>query len=94
VDKPTRILGRFGRVAYAVLKDPSLTMSEKAMYSYLACYIGQNTDSCWPSEHLMAAELNVSASTIKRLIKSLKAKQIITRTPGGSHKTYVTTLLK
>ena len=69
---------RFGIVSSNVILDPDITLQSKALYATLACYANKQR-TCFPSISTLSNDLNVSESTIKRLIKELKAKNFIKR---------------
>ena len=69
---------RFGIVTRDIVLAPELSISAKGLYSALACYSNKNR-SCFPSISTLSNDLNVSESTIKRLIKELKTKNFIKR---------------
>jgi DNA-binding MarR family transcriptional regulator len=69
---------RYGVVSRDIILAPDITLQAKALYSALACY-ANNERTCFPSISTLSNDLNVSESTIKRLIKELKAKNFIKR---------------
>ena len=69
---------KFGIVSRDIITAPNTSMQAKALYSVLACYANKER-SCFPSISTLADDLNVSQSTIKRLIKELKNKDYIKR---------------
>ncbi|MAO23958.1 MAG: hypothetical protein CMJ25_24680 [Phycisphaerae bacterium] len=68
----------FGIVSREVILSPDLSIKAKALYSVLACYANKER-TCFPSISTLSNDLNVSESTIKRLIKELKTKNLIKR---------------
>ncbi len=68
----------FGIVNREVILSPDLSIKAKALYSVLACYANKER-TCFPSISTLSNDLNVSESTIKRLIKELKTKNLIKR---------------
>ncbi len=69
---------KFGIVSRDIITAPNISMQAKALYSVLACYANKER-SCFPSISTLADDLNVSQSTIKRLIKELKDNDYIKR---------------
>tara|TARA_B110000285_G_scaffold70381_1_gene81014 strand:+ start:445 stop:702 length:258 start_codon:yes stop_codon:yes gene_type:complete len=69
---------RYGVVSRDIILAPNVTLQAKALYSALACY-ANNERTCFPSISTLSNDLNVSESTIKRLIKELKTKNLIKR---------------
>lgn len=68
----------FGIVNREVILSPDISIKAKALYSVLACYANKER-TCFPSISTLSNDLNVSESTIKRLIKELKTKNLIKR---------------
>ena len=69
---------RYGIVSRNIILDPDIKPSAKALYAVLACYSSKER-TCYPSISTLSNDLNVSESTIKRLIKELKTKDLIKR---------------
>jgi DNA-binding MarR family transcriptional regulator len=92
--KNIRVKDGFGMVSNTVIRDPDLSLKEKAVYAYLSTYTDNNTNSCTVGIDKIAAECNVDQSTIKRIFKTLKTKGIIKRISRGIKTTSITILLK
>lgn len=91
--KNARIKNGFGMVSNTVIRDPDISLKEKAVYAYLATYANVHNELTVGMDR-MAAECGVDQSTIGRAIKSLKDKGIISRISRGLSNTSVTILLK
>jgi DNA-binding MarR family transcriptional regulator len=89
-----RTKGGFGIVSNNVIKDPDITLREKAVYAYLCTYANKNTNELYVGIDKMAAECGVDHSTIKRILKSLVKKGVIKRMARGNLNSSVTTILK
>jgi DNA-binding IscR family transcriptional regulator len=89
-----RLKNGFGQVSNDVIRDPHLTLSQKAIYAYLATFASSDKNELTVSVSKIASECNVNESTVGRIFKELIDKKIISRTPRGKGKTYLTTLLK
>lgn len=92
--KNIRIKDGFGMVSNTVIRDPDLSLKEKALYSYLSTYVDNASNQCTVGIDRMAAECGVDHSTIKRTLKTLKTKGIIERISRGINNTSLTILLK
>jgi DNA-binding MarR family transcriptional regulator len=84
----------FGMVSSTVLRDPELSLGEKALYSYLSTYTDSSTKETFVSTLRMASECNIGVSTVKRHLQSLEKKGIIARIKRGHGMSSVTKLLK
>lgn len=89
-----RIKKGFGMVSNAVIRDPEISLKEKALYAYLSSYVDAKTNECFVGIDKMAAECGVDHSTIKRILKSLKEKGVILRVSRGINNTSLTQLIK
>jgi DNA-binding MarR family transcriptional regulator len=69
---------RYGIVSRNIILAPEISLQAKALYAALACYANKER-SCFPSISTLSNDLNVSISTIKRLIRELKNKNLIQR---------------
>jgi len=76
--KNNRLKLGFGQVSNTVLRDPELSLGEKALYSYLATYADANNE-LFVGGNKMANECGVGRSTIQRHLLSLEKKGIIKR---------------
>ena len=92
--KNIRIKDGFGMVSNTVIRDPDLSLKEKAIYSYLSTYADGTTNECTVGIDRIAAECGVDHSTIKRSLKKLKEKGIIIRISRGMNNTAITILIK
>lgn len=83
----------FGLVSNAVLRDPELSLGEKALYSYLCTYADIENE-LFVSINRIAAELGIGVSTVKRHLHTLENKSIIKRVSRGQMNSKLTILLK
>jgi DNA-binding MarR family transcriptional regulator len=83
----------FGQVSNTVLRDPEVSLGEKALYSYLCTYADRNNE-LYVSVNKMASELGMGVSTVKRYIAKLEKKQVIKRISRGELNSKLTILLK
>jgi DNA-binding MarR family transcriptional regulator len=89
-----RISGGFGMVSKAVMSDPRLNTTVKALYAYLSTYADGLTNELTVSVNRMAAELGITPPTVKRNLKLLEESGVIKRIPNGVMTTRITVLLK
>lgn len=66
----------YGLIAKKVMKDSNLSLSAKAIYSYLCAYAG-NESSAFPSVKLINHELGISKDTFYKYMKELTDKAYI-----------------
>ena len=92
--KNARVKNGFGMVSNTVIRDPEISLKEKAVYSFLCTYVDNKTNQCTVGIDRMAAECGVDQSTIKRALKILKDKGVIQRLSRGINNTSITILLK
>jgi biotin operon repressor len=89
-----RIKAGFGQVSNKVLRDPELSLGEKALYSYLCTYADANTDELFVSVNRIASEMNIGHSTVKRHFCTLEKKGVIIRVKRGHGMSSITKLIK
>ena len=89
-----RLKDGFGQVSNNVMRDPEISLQEKAVYSYLCTYSDASTNQTYVGIAKMANECGVSQSTIKRILDGLESKKIIMRVSRGNGLTTFTNLLK
>jgi predicted transcriptional regulator len=92
--KNARVKNGFGMVSNTVIRDPDISLKEKAIYAYLSSYVDNKTNECTVGIDRIAAECGVDHSTIKRSLKSLREKGVILRVSRGINNTSITILLK
>ena len=92
--KNKRIKDGFGMVSTTVLRDPNISLGEKAVYAYLSTFADNITNELFVSVSKIANELNISSSTVKRSLIKLEQKNIIKRESRGYKTSKLTTLLK
>lgn len=85
--------GGFGIVSNTVLRNPEVSLQEKALYSYLCTYADSETNELFVSINRMAAETGMGYSTVKRYIKSLEDKRIILRLHRNQGSSKITKIL-
>jgi predicted transcriptional regulator len=89
-----RIKNGFGMVSNTVIRDPDISLRDKAIYAYLSSFANNKTNHLTVGIDRIASECGVDQSTVKRSLLSLKNKGVISRTSRGINKTSVTILLK
>lgn len=88
-----RLKKGFGQVSNVVIRDPELSLPEKALYSHLCTYAGPD-NTLYVGVDRMANECGNTQSTIIRILGKLEQKGIIRRESRGSGQTKLTTILK
>lgn len=89
-----RIKQGFGQVSNTVLRDPELSLGEKALYAYLCTYADSETSELFVSINRIAAECNIGTSTVKRHLHMLEKKGVIIRLKRGHGMSSITRLIK
>lgn len=90
----SRLSAGFGQCSNQVLRNPDLSLIDKGLYSYLCSYANSRTNElCVPVEK-MAAENNVTASTIKRSLRRLENQGVIRRKSQGAGLSWITEIIK
>jgi len=89
-----RIRQGFGQVSNTVLRDPELSLGEKALYAYLCTYADSETSELFVSVKRIAAECNIGVSTVKRYLHTLEEKKVLVRLKRGQGKSSITRLIK
>jgi DNA-binding Lrp family transcriptional regulator len=89
-----RLNGGFGQCTTTVMRDPTISLRDKALYAYLSTFADSRNNQLRVSVYKMAAELNVSKITVIRSLKALEDSNIIKRMSIGKGKSKVTILLK
>jgi DNA-binding MarR family transcriptional regulator len=89
-----RIKDGFGMVSNIVLRNPELSLGEKAVYSYLCTYADSDSGELFVSLNRIAAELGISHSTVKRHLYTLENKGIVIRLKRGHGMSSITKLIK
>lgn len=89
-----RFKGGYGIVSNTVLRDPELSLGEKALYAYLCTYADSKTDELFVSVSKISDECGIGQSTAKRYIAHLEKKEIIKRVSRGYKVSKITILLK
>jgi Helix-turn-helix domain len=69
---------KFGTVVTRVMRDPSLSMSAKALYCLLCTY-ADGERSCWPSNETLGEQLGVTDRSIRTLMNELVTAGIVMR---------------
>lgn len=88
-----RVHKGFGMVSNTVIRDPEISLREKAVYAYLSSYANANNELT-VSVNRIASECGITQSTVKRILEQLKEKNIILRIRRDSKQSYKTILLK
>lgn len=94
MNKNPRLANGFGQVSNTVLRDPTISIRDKAVYSVLATYTDSLTNAATVTINVLASRCNVTPSTISRSIKSLENLKIIYRLQMGKGAIAKTILLK
>lgn len=89
-----RLKNGFGQVSNTVIRDPEISLRDKAIYAYLATYANSKTNELTVSVNKIATECGIDQSTVKRSLDELEKRGIILRINRGYHQTKLTTLLK
>lgn len=89
-----RLKGGFGMVSNTVIRDPDISLRDKAIYAYLSSFASKGTNELTVGIDRIATECGVDQSTVKRSLLSLKKKGVIARISRGINKTSVTILIK
>lgn len=89
-----RLKAGFGLVSNNVIRNPDISMGEKALYAYLCTYADANTSDLFVSVNKMADEMGISVSSIKRYLLSLEKKGVLDRKNRGYRMSKTTSLLK
>jgi predicted transcriptional regulator len=90
----SRLKGGFGQCTSTVMRDPNLKIRDKAVYAYLCTFADSINNQLTVSVLKMASELNITPITVKRSLKELETKQIISRINRGRGLSKVTVVLK
>lgn len=88
-----RLKDGFGMCSWTVMRDPMVSVTDKAVYAYLCTYANSVTNDLHISVNTIAADLNLSVVTVKRSLKRLEKLEIISRFFNG-HKTKTTRINK
>lgn len=92
--KNLRLQRGFGMVSNAVIRDPDISLRDKAIYAHLCSYADGKTNELTVGIDRIASECGVDHSTVKRSIKTLIDKKVLTRIKRGMNVTSITILLK
>lgn len=90
----TRLNGGFGQCTNTIMRDPGVSIRDKAVYAYLCTFADSRSNQLRVSVYTMAADLDVSKQTIVRSLKSLESKKIISRFSRGRGQCKATVILK
>ena len=90
----SRLKSGFGQVSNTVLRDPELSLGEKALYSYLCTYASSDNSELFVSVNKMASECNIGVSTVKRHLQTLEKKGVILRMRNSYKSITITRILK
>lgn len=89
-----RLKNGFGMVSNTVMRDPELSLGEKALYAYLSTYANSSTHELFVSVNKIASECDIGQSTVKRHLATLEKKKVISRVSRGHRMSKITILLK
>lgn len=86
-------LVRYGLVSNNVMRDPEICLRSKGLYAYLCTYADSNNE-CTVSVNRIAAECDMSNSSVKRILDILVKKGVIVREKRDLLQSYKTILIK
>jgi len=88
----TRING-FTMIPNVFLVREDITIYEKMVMIVITMH-KMNKGYCWPSEETLAREASCSISTVKKAIKGLQGKNVLSKTKSKKHRsnTYETAI--
>lgn len=75
------------------MRDPEICLRSKGLYAYLCTYADSNNE-CTVSVNRIAAECNMSNSSVKRILDILVKKGVIVREKRDLLQSYKTILIK
>jgi predicted transcriptional regulator len=84
---------KYGLVSNNVVRDPEICLRSKGLYAYLCTYADSNNE-CTVSVNRIAAECNMSHSSVKRILDILVKKGVIVRQERAILQSYKTTLIR
>jgi DNA-binding transcriptional ArsR family regulator len=82
----------FTKLPNAVWMNSALLAGDRLLYAALAHHQGSNAEA-WPSQKLLAAELDVSVSTVRRGLRRLEAAELVKTRQVGLRRTNRYTVL-
>mgnify|MGYP006266853265 CR=1 FL=1 len=82
----------FAIASNTVLRNPEISLGEKALYCYL-CSFADEDDTTFVSVNRMATENGIGYSTALRYLRQLEDKQIISRRQRAYGRSTVTKIL-
>ena len=88
-----RLMCGFGQVSNTVLRNPDVSLGEKALYAYLSTYADSNNE-LYVGNTKIVNECNIARSTVQRYLLSLEKKNILRRVYRGHKKSKTIILLK
>lgn len=88
-----RIANGFGMVSNTVLRNPNISLGEKALYAYLCTYADKNNE-LYVSVSKIADECGIGYSTALRHLKNLETEGVISRASRGFNRSKTICLLK
>jgi DNA-binding MarR family transcriptional regulator len=89
-----RLKDGFGQCTTTVMRDPSLSMRDKAVYAYLCVFTDSKNNTTVVSVNKIANELSVTPITVTRSLKELETKNVIKRIRRGQGQSSITMILK
>ena len=69
----------FACVDICVIRDSSLSLTARAVYSIICSYASTGNRTCWPTVKTLAKDAGVSSITIQRALKELADRGVIVR---------------
>lgn len=92
--KNPRLKDGFGMVSNTVIRDPELSLRDKAIYAYLSTYANSESNSLTVGINKIAADCDIGHSTVKRALDNLEKASVLMRTHRGQGNTKLTILIK
>lgn len=92
--KNPRLTNGYGQCSTTVMRDPSICLRDKAVYSYLCVFTDSITNKTHVSINKIANELSVTPITVTRSLKELETKNVIKRIRRGQGQSSITMILK
>lgn len=92
--KNPRLKDGFGMVSNTVIRDPELSLRDKAIYAYLSTYANSESNALTVGINRIAADCDIGHSTVKRALENLEKAGVIVRTHRGQGNTKLTILIK
>ena len=80
---------QYGIVQKDLMTNPEIPLTHKCLYALLRTYFDPDLGYCYPSDKLLAENLNISSRTVSRWLKDLEDWGIIERIQISPHKRHI-----